>query len=97
MARDWRQGELNGLALLAAGVILVSMSAGGYVLGAIIDRLAHTSPYGALVGLLIGTIAGFWDLYRIAARVMNQQPAPPSSSTDEPVRDDSEREEDHEL
>lgn len=76
MARQWRQGEYSGLALLAGGFLLVTMSIAGYFIGSLIDRALHSSPTGAIIGLLIGTVIGFWDLYRIAARIMNRQPAP---------------------
>ena len=74
--RDWRQGELNGVALIVGGILLVAMSVGGYFLGSLLDRVLKTSPICAIAGLIIGTMVGFWDLYRTAARIMNQQPLP---------------------
>src|SRR5262245_7464472 len=76
MARQRQQGELSGLGLLAGGFVLVSLSIGGYVVGSLIDRALGTNPIGAVVGLLIGTIIGFWDLYLIAQRIMRNQPVP---------------------
>lgn len=76
MARDRQQGEFSGLALITGGFVLVAMSIGGYAIGALIDRRLGTAPNGAIIGLLIGTVFGFWDLYRIASRVMNRQPVP---------------------
>ena len=95
MAREWRQNELNGLALAAGGFLLVCMSLGGYVIGSLIDRWLGSRPLGAVIGLLLGLGVGFWDLYRIALRVMAQQPPVPrredAPPADEPP-DDPERE-----
>lgn len=77
MSPAWRRGELSGIALIAAGFLLVAMSLGGYLIGALIDRVFHTAPIGAVVGLLIGTLVGFWDIYRIAMWAMRRQPPPP--------------------
>ncbi|HEY3377399.1 MAG TPA: AtpZ/AtpI family protein [Armatimonadota bacterium] len=76
MARQWRQGELNGFALIAGAFVLVSMSFGGFALGYLVGRAFGHAMTGALIGLVLGTLVGFWDLYRIAARVMQQQPVP---------------------
>ncbi|HEX2948895.1 MAG TPA: AtpZ/AtpI family protein [Armatimonadota bacterium] len=76
MAKEWREGELGGLALIAGGFILVSLSFGGYIIGSAIDKFLHSSPYGSIIGLIVGTLIGFYDLFRIASRVMKHQPVP---------------------
>ena len=73
MAEDWRRKELGGLALLSSGFIFL----GGLALGWVIDHYLHTDPWGKVIGLLAGTLVGFWDLYRFATRVMNAQSTPP--------------------
>ena len=78
MAREPQQGELGGIALIAAGFSLVVMTVGGYIIGYLIDRALHTSPWGAVIGLLLGFFVGIWDIYRIASRVMMSQPLPPA-------------------
>lgn len=47
---------------LVAGVLV-----GGF-LGWSIDRWLGTRPFGLLIMLMIGMVAGFWNVYRIAAR-----------------------------
>lgn len=77
MAREWRQGELNGLVLIAGGASLVILSVGGFYLGRLLDRALGTGYQWAITGLLVGTLVGFWELFRIAMGVMRQQPPPP--------------------
>jgi F0F1-type ATP synthase assembly protein I len=89
MPKVWRQNELSGLALIAGGFILVAMTFGGYVLGHWLDRVFHTGSMLSIIGLLFGTFVGFWDLYRIAMRVMNQQPPPPPPLNDDQQNSDN--------
>lgn len=89
MAREWRRGELTGLALIAGGFMLVATSVGGYYVGREIDRALGTSPLWASVGLLLGLLIGFVDLYVISAWVMKQQPPPPP-----PLKEDEQLSED---
>jgi F0F1-type ATP synthase assembly protein I len=73
MAKEWHEGDMGGIALIAGGFVLVAMSVTGYELGAWIDRHLHDSPICAIIGLLLGTGIGIWDLYRIASRVMRAE------------------------
>jgi ATP synthase protein I len=50
------------LAMLIGGVI------GGLGLGWFLDRLAHTSPFGLIGGLLIGAAAAIFAIFRSASR-----------------------------
>jgi len=76
MAQEQRPVDFSGLALLAGGFILVAASIGGYLVGALIDAKFGTAPKGAVTGLVLGTIVGFWDLYRVAARIFSGQSVP---------------------
>ena len=107
MAKEWREGELGGISLLAGGFVLVAMSWGGYLLGSWVDRALHdTSPKAAIIGLILGTLGGFWDLYRIVSRVMLSQPLPSAAArkaakenwkkTEEAAQDEGERDTDRE-
>ncbi len=64
---------------LVAGVLV-----GGF-LGWWLDRWLGTSPLGLLVMLFLGMAAGFWNVYRVAARptgsaaAQNDKPSPPAN------------------
>ena len=47
---------------------LVSAVAVGAVIGWAIDRWLGSSPVALILFLVLGTAAGFWNVYRIAAR-----------------------------
>ncbi|MBU0630742.1 MAG: AtpZ/AtpI family protein [Candidatus Margulisbacteria bacterium] len=62
-------GKDVGLALnvgveLAVGVFL------GALVGYKLDEMWHTSPWLLIIGLILGAIAGFWNAYKIAARLL---------------------------
>jgi len=99
MAREPREGELGGIALIGAGSALVLMTIGGYYLGYVVDRLIHSTPWGAVIGLILGFCVGIWDFYRIASRVMKTQPAPPPAekNAENPVDKAGNRENNHEI
>jgi ATP synthase protein I len=41
---------------------------GGALLGWVVDQFAGTSPWGLLVGLFLGIVVAFWNIFRIANR-----------------------------
>jgi len=88
MAQRFRASDFSGVALIIAGFVLVALVVAGYAIGAALDRHFGTSPRWALVGLLIGFVIGFWDLYLVASRLMANQPkiptATPPEAWDEP-------------
>lgn len=92
MRKPSKKGELTGLALIGVGFVLVGASLGGYLLGALVDRALGTSPRWAIVGLVLGTIAGFYDVYLLVQRVM-RAPMPKASDTP-PARQDPDEPED---
>jgi ATP synthase protein I len=67
------------MALLIGGVI------GGLGLGWLVDRVAHTSPFGLIGGLLIGTAASVYMIVRSASRASDSAPPGPAAA---PVLDD---------
>lgn len=93
MARS-RQHDFTGIALIVAGFVLVALVVAGYAIGAALDRHFGTSPRWALVGLLIGFVIGFWDLYLLASRFLGNQPkistATPPEVWDEPEKPEDE-------
>lgn len=50
----------------AIGFQLASMVVGGLLLGQWVDKKLGTTPWLTLVGLLVGSIGGFYNLIRIA-------------------------------
>ncbi len=63
-------GELSGMALAGGGLILVSATLGGYWLGLEVDKALHlTSPLWAIVGVILGTAIGFYDLILLLRQV----------------------------
>ena len=45
----------------------------GYLGGRWLDGRLHTAPWLSMVGLFVGIIAGFRELYRLAKRGMNDE------------------------
>lgn len=82
------RGELSGVAFLAAGFVLVGATLGGYYLGHVIDRALGIGPRWAIVGLLLGTIAGFYDLLLLVQRLM-RAPQPTNQESSPPAADDA--------
>ena len=61
---------------------------GGVGLGWLLDRFAHTSPFGVVGGLLIGTTLALVTTIRTATRMSdraqkNTPPAPPAPEADD--------------
>jgi ATP synthase protein I len=54
--------------LLAVGTVLVACIVLGYFLGNYLDRRLGTSPWMVVVGVLLGTAAGFVQLFRTVSR-----------------------------
>jgi F0F1-type ATP synthase assembly protein I len=54
--------------LLAVGTVLVACILLGYFLGNYLDRRLGTSPWMVVVGVLLGTAAGFVQLFRTVSR-----------------------------
>lgn len=61
-------GDLKMLALLQVGTVLVGGIALGYLGGAWLDRRWGTSPWLVVGGVVLGSLAGFIDLFRTISR-----------------------------
>ena len=62
-------GRTRSLAdLLTVGTVLVACILLGYFLGNYLDRRLGTSPWMLVVGVLLGTAAGFVQLFRTVSR-----------------------------
>jgi ATP synthase protein I len=73
--RDARPGPVEDKSLAGAmslGFRVLTEFVAGIVVGAVIgwqlDKWFHTSPVLLIVFLTFGTAAGFWNVYRIAAK-----------------------------
>ena len=55
---------------LGAGILV------GAILGWLIDKWAGTGPWGMLVFLFLGVIAGFWNVYKLAVRPTGDEKPP---------------------
>jgi F0F1-type ATP synthase assembly protein I len=53
---------------MTVGTILVACIVCGYFLGSFLDRKLGTSPWLVVAGVLLGTAAGFVELFRTVAR-----------------------------
>ena len=54
--------------LLTVGTVLVACVVAGFLLGSYLDRRLGTSPWLTVVGVLLGTAAGFVGLFRTVSR-----------------------------
>ena len=67
-AKDEKQRPL--MELLFVGSTLVGSIVLGYFLGTQIDRSLDTSPWGILIGVLLGAVIGFAGLIRTIQRTL---------------------------
>lgn len=64
---DSGTGKAMATGFRVASELLAGIMVGGFI-GWWIDRWLGTSPIALLVMLLLGMVAGFWNVYRIAVR-----------------------------
>jgi ATP synthase protein I len=60
-------GRAMGLGFRVASELVAGVLVGGGI-GWAIDKGLGTSPFGLIVMLFVGMAAGFWNVYRLAAR-----------------------------
>jgi len=68
MGKDQREFWRVAALLSTMGMVLVASTFVGFLAGYYLDRWLHTSPWFAIVGLLLGIIAGFRELIRAVRR-----------------------------
>jgi ATP synthase protein I len=63
-------GGLRGVGLLSTvGISLVLCSMMGFGAGYWVDKKLHSSPWGTIIGFLIGVVAGFVEMFNILRKV----------------------------
>ena len=62
------QNRRSGLAY-TAGLVLFFSVAIMVGFGLLLDRWLHTSPWFAVGGIVFGTVAGFYEFFRISSRL----------------------------
>lgn len=67
MASDGRSDRAM-VSLLAVGTVLVACVVLGYLLGSYLDTKLGTSPWLTMIGVLLGSAAGFVQLFRTVSR-----------------------------
>ena len=83
MKRNIKDGELGGIALIGAGFILVLLTVSGYFIGAFLGKHLGSEFVGGIVGTIFGVGIGFYDLYRIASRVIRRYDRIKAEETEE--------------
>lgn len=66
-ANDGSLGKAMGTGFRVASELAAGILVGAF-LGWQLDKWADSSPWGLLGFLILGTIAGFWNVYKLAAR-----------------------------
>ena len=56
------------LGLLSVGTVLVAGIVLGWFAGRWLDRRAGTEPWGVVIGVVLGSVAGFVELFRIVKK-----------------------------
>jgi ATP synthase protein I len=73
-------GKALGTGLRVGSELVAGVLVGGFI-GWWIDRWLGTSPFGLLIMLVIGMIAGFWSVYKLAM-LPTSNPASQKTSLD---------------
>jgi ATP synthase protein I len=60
-------GKAMGTGFRVTSELVAGVLVGGFI-GWWIDRWLGSSPFALLIMVMIGMVAGFWNVYRIAAR-----------------------------
>ncbi|HWP02419.1 MAG TPA: AtpZ/AtpI family protein [Gemmatimonadaceae bacterium] len=75
-SREARRGPLGSLAqYAAAGFEFAASVLLGLLAGQWLDKKLGTAPLFLLIGVLLGMAAGFWNLYRLSAKLQQRSPS----------------------
>lgn len=55
---------------------LTGSTIGGFLLGRVFDGIAHTEPWGMLVGPALGMLSGYVAVYRLVMQEVRKKKAP---------------------
>ena len=54
------------------GVEIVAAITVGVIIGIIVDKYLQTKPFGLIIFFILGSIAGFLNIYRVMRRIEKQ-------------------------
>ena len=60
-------GKAMGIGFRVASELAAAIMVGGFI-GWSLDKWLGSSPWGLLIFLMLGIVAGFWNVYKLAAR-----------------------------
>ena len=64
------RNDLSLLSLLSVGTVLVTCIVLGYLLGHWLDGKLGTDPWLGVTGVVLGSLAGFLELFRTVSRTL---------------------------
>jgi len=73
MSNDKRAWMRNAALASSIGIVLVVSTVMGYGLGLLLKRLFHFGEWVVMVGLLIGIVAGFVEMFRIVLQISKEE------------------------
>jgi F0F1-type ATP synthase assembly protein I len=72
----------RGMQYAHIGLAIPAATIAGLLLGTLLDRFFHTN-WIFLVGLILGVIAGFYDIIRAVQQMNKANAAPPTAKPDD--------------
>jgi ATP synthase protein I len=64
---DDRDASRRSAVMLSAGFAMFSSVLAGFLIGWGLDRWLKISPWGVVVGIVLGSAAGFYELVRLTS------------------------------
>ena len=71
--KNQNQNNKKGISFgFRIGVEIVAAITGGVIIGIIVDKYLQTKPFGLIIFFILGSIAGFLNIYRVMRRIEKQ-------------------------
>jgi F0F1-type ATP synthase assembly protein I len=71
MKGNWQLWSMSSL-----GFTLILCTVIGIGIGVFIDKYFHSAPFGTLIFFIVGTVAGFWQVYKEISGSKNDNKKP---------------------